>query len=99
MVRSSLCRLIFCLALSAVMLPVAAKAEPRVLTTSQLATVTAGQITLQPIQINLNTTVQVARATAISIAICAACTNATVTAFSRAAAFNFNVAELTNAAF
>jgi hypothetical protein len=79
--------------------PFAAKAEPRVLTGSELAVVTAGRMTLPPLQINVNTTLQVARATAVSTAICTGCTNATVTAFSNATAFNVNLAELTNLAF
>jgi cobalamin biosynthesis protein CobT len=95
--RTSLFVSVFCLALSPAVLSFAAKADPRVLTTSELAAVTAGRVNLPPIQINVNTTVQVARATAISIAICAACNNATVTAFSDATAFN--LAELTNLAF
>jgi hypothetical protein len=87
------------LALSPAVLPFAAKADPRVLTPPELAAVTAGRVILPPIQINLNNTVQAARATAASIAICSRCTNATVTASSAATAFNVNVAELTNAAF
>ena len=87
------------LALSATVLPFAAKADPRVLTTSELAVVTAGRAIPPSVQINVNSTVQVARATAISTAVCVACTNATVTASSNATAFNFNLAELTNLAF
>ena len=89
----------FCLALSPAVVPGAAKADPRVLTTSELAAVTAGRVVRPLIQIDLNSTVQVARATAISIAVCAACNNATVTAFSNATAFNVNLAELTNLGF
>jgi hypothetical protein len=88
-----------CLALSPSVLPFAAKADPRVLTPPELAAVTAGSVILPPIQINLNDTVQGARATAASIAICLRCTNATVKASSTATASNVNVAELTNAAF
>ena len=91
--------LALCLALSSSVLPFAAKADPRVLTRPELAAVTAGGVILPSIQINLNNTVQEARATAASIAICSRCTNATVKASSAATAFNVNVAELTNAAF
>jgi hypothetical protein len=97
--RTPLLALIFCVAFSPVVISPPAKADPRVLTTSELAAVTAGRVNLPPIQINLNTTVQVARATAISLAVCAACNHATVTAFSDATAFNVNLAELTNLAF
>ena len=91
--------LALCLALSPAILPFAAKADPRVLTPPELAAVTAGRVMLPPIQINLNNVVQVARATAASIATCSQCINATVNASSAATAFNVNVAELTNAAF
>ena len=87
------------LALTATILPSAAKADPRVLTTSELAVVTAGRGIPPSVQINVNSTVQVARATATSTALCVACNNATVTASSNATAFNVNLAELTNLAF
>ena len=61
--RTPIFVLVLCLALSPAVVPVAAKADPRVLTTSELAAVTAGRMILAPIQINLNHTVQVARAT------------------------------------
>ena len=46
--------LALCLALSPAVLPFAAKADPRVLTPPELAAVTAGNLILPPIQINLN---------------------------------------------
>ena len=88
MARTLLFASILCLASSPAVVPFAAKADPRVLTTSELAAVTAGRVIRPPIQINLNSTVQVARATAISTAVCTGCNNATVTAFSNATAFN-----------
>lgn len=99
MARALIVASILCLALSPAVLPSAAKADPRVLSASDLEAVTAGRVILPPIQINLNNSVQVARATAISTAICVACINATVTAVSEASAFNVNMAELTNLAF
>jgi hypothetical protein len=96
--RTPLFALVLCLALASAVVPVAAKADPRVLTTSELALVTAGRVILPVAQINR--TVQTARASAISTAVCSACTNATVTASSSATAFNVNLAEqLTNLAF
>jgi hypothetical protein len=97
--RTVLFASVFGLALSATVLPFAAKADPRVLTTSELAVVTAGRVIRPLVQINVNSTVQVARATAISTAVCVACNNATVTASSNATAFNVNLADLTNLAF
>lgn len=97
--RTPLFALVLCLALSPAVVPFAAKADPKVLTTSELALVTAGRVILPPAQINVNRTVQTARATATSTAVCSACTNATVTASSSATAFNVNLAELTNLAF
>lgn len=99
MARTPIFVLVLCLALASAVVPVAAKADPRVLTTFELAAVTAGRTILAPIKINLNHTVQVARATSVSTAVCIACINATVTAFSQATASNVNVAELTNQAF
>jgi hypothetical protein len=97
--RTPLAALVLCLALASAVVPVAAKADPRILSAHELEAVTAGRTILAPIQINLNHTVQVARATAVSTAVCSACINATVTAFSQATASNVNVAELTNQAF
>ena len=97
MTRTPHLTVVLCLALSPAVFPIAAKAEPRVLTAAELAAVTAGRAILPSIQINVNNTVQIARATAVSIAICTTCTDATVTAFSEATAFN--LAELTNLAF
>ena len=99
MARTLLFASVFCLALSPAVFPFAAKTDPRILTTPELAAVTAGRVVLPPSQINVNSTVQVARATAISTAVCAACNNATVTAFSDATAFNVDLAALTNLAF
>lgn len=93
------CAAILCLGLSAAIFPLAAQADPRVLTEGELAAVTAGGTLVPLMQINLNETVQVARATATSTAICSGCINATVTAVSEATAFNSNAAELTNLAF
>jgi cobalamin biosynthesis protein CobT len=99
MTRTPHLTVVLCLALSPAVFPIAAKAEPRVLTAAELAAVTAGRAILPSIQINVNNAVQIARATAVSIAICTTCTDATVTAFSEATAFNVNLAELTNLAF
>jgi hypothetical protein len=85
-----------CVALLPAIFPFAAQAEPRVLTPPQLAAVTAGRV---PVQINVNRTAQIARASAVSTAVCSGCTNATVTASSSATAFNVNAADLTNLAF
>jgi hypothetical protein len=97
--RTTLVVSVLCLALSSAVVPVATKADPRILSAHELEAVTAGRTIRAPIQINLNNTAQVARATAISSAVCIACNNAMVTAFSQAAASNVNVAELTNQAF
>ena len=97
-IRPFVCASILCLGLSPAVLPFAAKADPRVLTDWQLAAVTAGGTIVPLMQINLNETVQIARATATSTAICSGCINATVRAFSEATAFNSNVAGLTNLA-
>ena len=99
MTRVPLAALAFCLALSPAAIPMGAKADPKVLTAPELAAVTAGRVVLPPIQLNLNATAQVANATAISIAVCAACGRANVAAISQAAAFNINAARLTNRAF
>ena len=99
MLRTVLFASVSGLALSATVLPFAAKADPRILTTSELAVVTAGRVIRAPVQMNVNSAVQVARATAISTAVCVACNNATVTASSNATAFNVNLADLTNLAF
>ena len=90
---------VLCLALSPAVAPFAAKADPRVLTTPELAAVTAGGVVRSLIQINRNSTMQLASATAASTVVCAACNNATVTAISNATAINVNLAELTNLAF
>jgi hypothetical protein len=95
-VKLPLSALAFCLALSPAVYPVAAKAEPRVLTAPELAGVTAGAVKLPPIQLNVNTTAQVAVAVPIAIAVCAACKNPIVTARAEGAAFNFNSANLAN---
>lgn len=78
--------------------PVGVKADPKVLTGSQLGTVTAGFTLVLPIvvQTNVNATGQAAVATSVAVAVCAVCDNPTVAAFAPSTAFNINVAELTN---
>ena len=98
MVRVPLSALVFCLALSPAVFPFAAKADPRVLTASELEGATAGAVSLPPIQINVNTTAQVAVAIPVAIAVCAVCKNPAVIAVARGTAFNINLAELVNAA-
>ena len=46
MARTPIFVLVLCLALASAVVPVAAKADPRVLTTSELAAVTAGRVIL-----------------------------------------------------
>jgi hypothetical protein len=91
--------LALCLALSSAVFPFAAKADPRVLTAPELAGVTAGLVTLAPIQINVNTNAQVALAVPIAIAVCGVCKNPTLVALAEGRAFNINRANLANLAF
>ena len=69
------------------------------LTASELAAVTAGRVILPPIQINLNNDDAGREGHRHLDRGLRGCTNATVTAFSNATAFNVNLAELTNLAF
>lgn len=98
MVRGSLSALVLCIALSPAVFPLAAKAEPRVLTAPELAGVAAGAVSLPPIQINVNTNAQVAVAIPVAIAVCAVCKNPAVIAVAQGTAFNINLAKLVNAA-
>lgn len=111
MKRSTWSAVALCILVPAVTIATAAKAEPTVLTTAQLETISAGQsrpfvnvnlapppvnVNTSPVQLNLNVVKQVAVATSISIAVCAACKNSLVTAASGAAATNINLANLQN---
>jgi hypothetical protein len=95
-IKSPVAALAFCLALSPAVLPFAAKADPRVLTASELAGLTAGAVKLPSIQINVNTNAQVAVAAPIAVAVCAACKSPSVIAVAEGRASNFNLAQLTN---
>ena len=74
-----------------VLMPTVAYAEPMVLTTTQMDSVTAAA---RPpsISLNINITTQVANATALSVAICGICTGGAPSASSFAAAINANAA-------
>jgi hypothetical protein len=97
-VRTPLSALVLSFALSSAVFPFATKADPRVLTAPELAGVTAGAVKLPPIQINVNTTAQVAVAIPVAIAVCAVCKNPAVTAVAQGTALNINLAKLVNAA-
>jgi hypothetical protein len=83
--------------LSPAVFPFAANADPRVLMAPELAEVTAGAVSLPPIQINVNTNAQVATAIPVAVAVCAVCKGAPI-AVAQGSAFNINLASLINSA-